>query len=49
VPVVSGGAERKVEDDNEHEPEKNADTPMRFSLAERGTVNAERLPTGTAN
>jgi hypothetical protein len=29
VPVVSDGAERKVEDDNEHEPEENADTPIR--------------------
>jgi hypothetical protein len=48
VPVVSDGAERKVEDDNEHEPEENADTPIRSP-----SPNAElwqlALPTDTAN
>jgi hypothetical protein len=52
VPVVSNGAERRVEDDNdnEHEPEKNgerrhyhAETPIHFSL------NAELLATDTGN
>jgi hypothetical protein len=50
VPVVSSGADRKVEDDNdnEHEPEKNgerrlAETPIRFSL------NAELLATDTGD